>query len=64
MSEPRQTCEFCGDVEICRPSDRAFPPDAAKKRLAKRCEAKGHISQPKYCAGISATLLRILGESR
>ena len=52
MSEPTQTCQVCGDVEIVRQSGRGFPPDAAARRLAKRCAAKGHKSRPEYLAGI------------
>lgn len=53
MAEPRQTCTTCGDVEACRDWDRGFPPDAAKRRLAKRCKARGHVSTPTYRAGMS-----------
>lgn len=51
MSEPTQTCAVCGDVETVRPDGRGFPPDIAKRRLAKRCAAAGHKSEPKYLAG-------------
>lgn len=57
MSEPTQTCETCGDVEVVRQQGRAFPPDAAKRRLAKRCEVRGHKSKPTYRAGVSPLLL-------
>jgi len=52
MSEPTQTCTTCGAVEVVRPC-RGFPPDVAKRKLAKRCEAKGHVSTPTYLAGLA-----------
>ena len=60
MSEPTQTCELCGLVEIVTPYGRGFPPDAAKRRLKRRCNANGCKSQPTYLAGISTGLLRRL----
>jgi hypothetical protein len=51
VSEPTQTCTTCGDVEIVRMDGRGFPPDIAKRRLAKRCAEKGHKSTPTYRAG-------------
>lgn len=53
MSQPTQTCTVCGDVEVVQMTGRGFPPDAAKRRLAKRCKANGHTCQPKYLAGFS-----------
>ena len=50
--EPTQTCTECGRVEIVRPDGRGFPPDIAKRRLAKRCAADGCPSSPTYRAGI------------
>lgn len=52
MSSPTQTCQECGDVEVVKLDGRGFPPDIAKRKLAKRCKAKGHISQPQYRAGL------------
>jgi hypothetical protein len=52
MSSPTQTCEVCGDVEVVRQDGRGFPPDIAKRKLAKRCKAKGHACQPQYRAGV------------
>lgn len=60
MSEPRQTCTTCGDSETCREWDKGFPPDAAKRRLARRCKAAGHVSTPVYRAGVDPTLERRL----
>ena len=54
MSSPTQTCEICGDWEVVRDDGRGFPPDIAKRKLAKRCATKGHECQPKYLAGFSA----------
>lgn len=53
MSEPIQRCTTCGDVEIVRMDGRGFPPDIAKRRLAKRCAAKGHACTPVYRVGLS-----------
>ena len=53
MSEPTQTCLTCGAVEIVHPDGRGFPPDIAKRRLAKKCAAAGHKSRPTYRAGVS-----------
>ncbi len=52
MIEPTQTCLTCGAVEIVHPDGRGFPPDIAKRRLAKRCRAAGHRSRPVYRAGV------------
>lgn len=60
MSEPRQTCLVCGDYEVVRPDGRGFPPDIAKRRLAKRCKAAGHTSKPKYSVGLSPLLEALL----
>lgn len=50
---PTQTCKVCGDFEVVRPDGRGFPPDIAKRRLAKRCSAKGHKCIPEYLAGLT-----------
>lgn len=52
MSNPTQTCTTCGAVEIVRADGRGFPPDIAKRRLAKRCKAAGHDCTPRYLAGL------------
>ena len=52
---PRQTCQTCGDYEEVRPDGRGFPPDIAKRRLAKRCTSKGHRCSPAYRAGLTLT---------
>ena len=51
MSEPTQTCTTCGRVVIVQPDGRGFPPDIAKRKLAKLCKADGHVSTPQYTAG-------------
>ena len=51
MSQPMQTCRTCGAVEVVTPNGRGFPPDIAKRKLAKRCKAAGHVSDPAYLAG-------------
>lgn len=52
MSSPTQTCQVCGDIEVVRQDGRGFPPDAAKRKLAKRCKAKGHDCDARYRAGL------------
>jgi len=52
MSEPTQRCSVCGMSEVVRPDGRGFPPDIAKRKLAKRCKAAGHVSKPVYTAGV------------
>jgi hypothetical protein len=51
MSSPTQACQVCGDIEVVRQDGRGFPPDIAKRKLAKRCKAKGHTCKPQYRAG-------------
>lgn len=63
MSEPTQTCTTCGDVEVVRHDGRGFPPDIAKRRLAKRCKAAGHTCTPTYRAGLSRDLARAIARS-
>lgn len=41
VTEPTQTCDTCGRVEIVRRDGRGFPPDIAKRRLRAKCEADG-----------------------
>ena len=52
MGQPIQFCAVCHDVEVVRPDGRGFPPDIAKRRLAKRCAARGHKCEPRYQAGM------------
>lgn len=53
MTEPVQTCQLCGRVETVTPDGRGFPPDIAKRRLRKRCNANACPSKPTYRAGVS-----------
>lgn len=53
MSEPTQTCELCGRVEVVRPDGRGFPPDIAKRKLRKACNANDCPSAPRYLAGVT-----------
>lgn len=64
MSEPTQTCTECGRVEVVTPDGRGFPPDIAKRRLAKRCKAAGCPSHPVYRAGMSPGLELLLLRAR
>ena len=61
MPGPVQTCETCGLVEPVKMDGRGFPPDIAKRRLAKKCAAAGHESKPRYTAGYDAGVARLLG---
>jgi hypothetical protein len=60
VTEPNQRCEECGRIVIVRPDGRGFPPDIAKRQLAKQCKKAGHVSRPIYQAGIGAGLLNLL----
>lgn len=60
MSQPTQTCTLCGRVEIVRPDGRGFPPDIAKRRLKKACNAGGCPSKPRYRVGLSPQLEALL----
>lgn len=51
-TEPTQTCTTCLRFEMVVLDGRGFPPDIAKRRLAKRCTAAGHPCTPRYQAGI------------
>lgn len=53
MSGPFQTCQGCGRQVAVVPDGRGFPPDIAKRRLAKVCAANGCKSFPKYTAGVT-----------
>jgi hypothetical protein len=60
MSAPTQTCTECGRVETVTPDGRGFPPDIAKRKLKKRCNAAGCSSKPRYMCGLGAGLERLL----
>lgn len=51
MSEPTVTCALCGRSQAVVPSGRGFPPDTAKRKLRKICQAGGCSSDPQYRAG-------------
>lgn len=52
MTEPTVTCLICGTTYIVTDTGRGFPPDVAKRKLAKICKLRGHESNPKYQAGL------------
>lgn len=52
MSNPQQTCELCGRVQPVVHDGRGFPPDIAKRKLAKFCKSNGCPSKPRYTAGV------------
>lgn len=51
-SEPTQTCTTCGRVVVVVAGRGGFPPETAKRRLAKMCKADGHESTPEYRVGL------------
>jgi len=51
MNEPTVTCRECGNQEVCKVSGISDAVSSAKKRLAKRCLANGHKSNPVYRVG-------------
>lgn len=53
MSEPTVTCAVCGRRVTVEPAGRGFPPDVAKRKLAKICEGAGHEPDLQYRAGFS-----------
>ena len=61
MSEPTVTCDQCGDRQVVLPDGRGFPPDIAKRKLRKRCRAKGCQGEQRYRAGIDPILEQQLG---
>ncbi len=56
MSAPTQTCRLCGRHVVVRDTGRGFPPDNAKRKLQRLCEAAGCSSEPKYRAGVAPAL--------
>lgn len=60
-TEPTVTCGLCGRVQAVRPDGRGFPPDIARRRLRKLCEAAGCGCDPQYLAGIDPALEAALG---
>ncbi len=58
MAQPLQRCEVCGDIEIVKPDGRGFPPDIARRRLQKRCHAKGHACRSIYTPGLTVVGIR------
>ena len=61
-SDPTVTCKTCGAVVVVSPYGRGFPPDNAKRKLAKLCKANGHTSDPQYMAGLGFRG-RVIGQS-
>jgi hypothetical protein len=52
MSEPTVTCGLCSRQLAVRPTGRGFPPDVAKRKLKKACNANGCPCEPAYRAGV------------
>jgi len=58
-----QTCRLCGRQVVVTPDGRGFPPDIAKRKLARQCQAGGCPCDPQYTAGIGPGLGHIFGQS-
>lgn len=52
---PTVMCTRCGEWIEVVPDGRGFPPNIAKRKLAKMCGARGHKSEPSYRAGVTLT---------
>lgn len=59
-----QTCTTCGRRQEVTPDGRGFPPDIAKRKLARACKAAGCPSTQVYRAGVSPELERLLEAAR
>lgn len=59
MTSPRQTCRLCHRFIVVVPDGRGFPPDIAKRKLKRFCNAFGCPSAPQYTAGFMFTTLDI-----
>jgi len=46
-------CANCNAVRAVFPDGRGFPPDIAKRKLAKSCREHGCKCDPQYMAGVS-----------
>lgn len=53
LSEPTVTCANCGDVVVVNPDGRSDDPvGVARRKLAKRCRAKGCVCKSRYRVGV------------
>ena len=65
MSSPIVYCTVCGTVMGVKQDGRGFPPDIAKRKLAKACEnIREHEAVIEYRAGLSDDLMMLLEEMR
>ena len=65
MSSPIVFCTKCKHVMAVTPDGRGFPPDIAKRKLAKQCKSvRDHEADIQYRAGIDEGLVRLLEKSR
>jgi len=53
VSQPSVICAECGQGVTVTPDGRGFPPDIARRKLAKLCRAAGHEPDLRYYAGFS-----------
>ena len=51
--EPTVTCELCGRRLVVTPDGRGFPPDIAKRKLRRECQANSCPCKPVYLAGVT-----------
>jgi hypothetical protein len=62
---PIVVCKVCGVIQAVVPDGRGFPPDIAKRKLAKKClEIREHVADIEYRAGVSQDLIDLLEEMR
>ena len=52
MTDPFYHCGICRRVVPVDYYARGFPPDAAKRKLKRQCNAAGCDCDPKYMAGV------------
>lgn len=65
MSSPIVYCKVCKHIRAVVSDGRGFPPDIAKRKLAKQClKVRGHEADIEYRAGMSQDLVDLLEEMR
>ena len=61
MSSPIVFCNVCKHVMAVVQDGRGFPPDIAKRKLAKQCkDIRNHDGVIEYRAGMDEGLIRLL----
>lgn len=64
MIEPTYTCSLCWRSVTVTPDGRGFPPDIARRKLVKICNANQCPSDPFYMAGVAEIQVRVMGQER